>query len=473
MRWNENVTLQFVKLYLKHECLWNPSHPGYKLKYERIKAYDIMVKDFQACTTKKLSIPEVKMKIKNLRTTYMQQLNKILEKSSPDSIYEPSLIWFHEMDQCLKHVPNNRTPVYVCSQEPVVDSTEMWENDIQIENVGSINPDPLTPQLDEEFETRQESKVKPECSLSPVHFKKKIKKKKVKHVRKSSMDSNSDTGREDEFDIYGKFIAAQLRGMELQQALRIQLEIQHLIKVTCKFVKLYLRHECLWNRHHDDYRIKSAKSLASKEVIKEFKNSTGITLTEPELNIKLKSLRSTYTQEVAKIKARSTPDWTYKPSLKWFSDWDRCLRKEKLTVMSILEDENNTTVSKDSRERVWLSPNSTRDNAPTPDPFDNDYNKIILKLEPEDNTPMKGQNRKLSKKRKIKLRSPSTESSFNTVRGSHDSRMDSTEDEFDIYGKYIASQLRQMNLQKALRVQVAIQNLVSEARISDIEANNN
>lgn len=42
------------------------------------------------------------------------------------------------------------------------------------------------------------------------------------------------------------------------------------------------------------------------------------------------------------------------------------------------------------------------------------------------------------------------------------------EDEFQIYGKYIASQLRQMNLQKALRLQLAIQNLISEARISDM-----
>lgn len=42
------------------------------------------------------------------------------------------------------------------------------------------------------------------------------------------------------------------------------------------------------------------------------------------------------------------------------------------------------------------------------------------------------------------------------------------EDEFDIYGKYIASQLRNMDLHKALRLQLEIQNLVSEARMSDI-----
>ncbi|XP_068618130.1 uncharacterized protein [Battus philenor] len=42
------------------------------------------------------------------------------------------------------------------------------------------------------------------------------------------------------------------------------------------------------------------------------------------------------------------------------------------------------------------------------------------------------------------------------------------EDEFDVYGKYIASQLRQMELNKALRLQLEIQNLVSEARISEL-----
>lgn len=113
------------------------------------------------------------------------------------------------------------------SQEPVVDSSEMWQNELRTDSGEAENPDPLIPQLDEEFEPQQKHKVKPE-NLSPVHFKKKIKKKKLK-LRKSSIDSNSDGGREDEFDIYGKFIAAQLRGMELQQALRIQLEIQNLI----------------------------------------------------------------------------------------------------------------------------------------------------------------------------------------------------------------------------------------------------
>lgn len=42
------------------------------------------------------------------------------------------------------------------------------------------------------------------------------------------------------------------------------------------------------------------------------------------------------------------------------------------------------------------------------------------------------------------------------------------EDEFDIYGKFIASQLRQIDIHRALQLQLQIQSLVSEARMADM-----
>lgn len=42
------------------------------------------------------------------------------------------------------------------------------------------------------------------------------------------------------------------------------------------------------------------------------------------------------------------------------------------------------------------------------------------------------------------------------------------EDEFDIYGKYIASQLRQIDMHRALQLQLEIQSLVSQARMADL-----
>lgn len=104
MRWGETLTLQFVKIYLKHECLWNPLHLSYKNRSERESAYLKIISEFKASGGASLSIPEAKIKIKNLRTTYVQEMRKVLNKSSPDHIYEPSLVWFPEMDKCLKNI---------------------------------------------------------------------------------------------------------------------------------------------------------------------------------------------------------------------------------------------------------------------------------------------------------------------------------------------------------------------------------
>lgn len=104
MRWGETITLQFVKIYLKYECLWNPLHSSYKNRSDRESAYLQIISEFKASGGTSLSIPEAKIKIKNLRTTYVQEMRKVLNKSSPGHIYEPSLVWFPEMDKCLKNV---------------------------------------------------------------------------------------------------------------------------------------------------------------------------------------------------------------------------------------------------------------------------------------------------------------------------------------------------------------------------------
>ncbi|XP_063386827.1 uncharacterized protein LOC134672797 [Cydia fagiglandana] len=237
MRWSEAITLEFVKIYIKHECLWNPAHTGYKLKYQREEAYSSIQSDFKAATGKSLSIPEIKIKIKNLRTTYCQQVQKILQKSSPDAIYEPSLVWFHEMDQCLKHVPTNRhSTSYINTHEiPEVDSScQLWvDQDLPNENTEDSNPDPLVPHTDEEYDSNQledTENIKKERRTSPPF--KKIKKKKLKHRANNyyseSVDSTNQP-KEDEFDIYGKYIASQLRKMDERNSLKLKLQIHSLV----------------------------------------------------------------------------------------------------------------------------------------------------------------------------------------------------------------------------------------------------
>lgn len=99
---------------------------------------------------------------------------------------------------------------------------------------------------------------------------------------------------------------------------------------------------------------------------------------------------------------------------------------------------------------------------------DGDY-ILLLKNEPEETLfPKTDTNPYEIKRKKLKHQSSST-ASEGSVQGSQDSNLDlSNEDEFDIYGKYIASQLRTMNLKTSLKMKLQIQKLVSEARLSDL-----
>lgn len=109
-RWQSNLTLQFVRTYLKYECLWNPKHRDYQNRKKKEEAYKLVVHDLKDFI--KLDVNRVKFKIKSLRTTYRQEVDKILRKSTdPDHIYESTLIWFRAMDDCLKDIVPPRVPM--------------------------------------------------------------------------------------------------------------------------------------------------------------------------------------------------------------------------------------------------------------------------------------------------------------------------------------------------------------------------
>lgn len=236
---------------------------------------------------------------------------------------------------------------------------------------------------------------------------------------------------------------------------------------TYQFVKIYLSHELLWNPEHSAYRLKNKRLKAYREIIAELNETTGILLNETELKIKIKNLRSTYMQEIVKIKQRSSAEWAYKPNMKWFSEWHKCFGGIKKPVEDASTFDSQQDSIDETNQKIWLS---TEDNMEEeilePFPDDEEYT-LILKTEPRD-VPHLNETRYQNKKKKIKHRRPSTDCSERTFSESIDSSTDSKEDEFDIYGKYIASQLRKMDLQKALRVQLEIQSLVSEARLSGL-----
>lgn len=114
-------------------------------------------------------------------------------------------------------------------------SCHIWvEGDLPNDNTEESDTNPLNP-TDTECDTSKPGAslhIKKEADDSSQSFDK-VKKKKTKHQSSEqdySTDSMSESvALEDEFDIYGKYIAAQLRNMDLHKALQLQLEINNLV----------------------------------------------------------------------------------------------------------------------------------------------------------------------------------------------------------------------------------------------------
>lgn len=125
-KWRESDTIRFVELYEKAECLWNFRHPVYKNRNARDQAIQNIIKEMNlpGKQSKKINskaklllitdfgVNELKNKIKNIRSTYQQEVNKIRRsKQNFDGDimeeYKTNLAWFPIADRFLKGVINS------------------------------------------------------------------------------------------------------------------------------------------------------------------------------------------------------------------------------------------------------------------------------------------------------------------------------------------------------------------------------
>lgn len=100
-RWTSEQNIKFVELYKDQTNLWNCLDPNYKNRDLRKASLEHIRMELGLQDTN-----EVTKKIKNLRSTYNQELLKI-EKSKKsgcgtDDIYKPSIKWFDAMDYIMK-----------------------------------------------------------------------------------------------------------------------------------------------------------------------------------------------------------------------------------------------------------------------------------------------------------------------------------------------------------------------------------
>ncbi|XP_050701038.1 uncharacterized protein LOC126987771 isoform X3 [Eriocheir sinensis] len=107
--WSEEDTYKFVMLYKEHECLWNMHGRTFQVRKARQRALnDIRVK----MEMNNFGIYDVKQKIRSLRVTLQQELNKV--KKSEESgagtrdVYKPAMKWFPIMKDLMDHGQKRR-----------------------------------------------------------------------------------------------------------------------------------------------------------------------------------------------------------------------------------------------------------------------------------------------------------------------------------------------------------------------------
>lgn len=93
--------IEFIELYKSLPALWKKDSEEYANRYQRKKAYDMMIEKFREID-KDANILAVKKKINNMRTCFRRELNKLRRSEqtalTAKDIYIPSLWYFQNME---------------------------------------------------------------------------------------------------------------------------------------------------------------------------------------------------------------------------------------------------------------------------------------------------------------------------------------------------------------------------------------
>ncbi|KAJ0179130.1 hypothetical protein K1T71_004842 [Dendrolimus kikuchii] len=220
-KWRVEQTPMFLEHFKNYPTLWNFKTDGYKNRVLRAKAMRALIQDLNI---EGVNERDVKLKIKSIRTRYTCELSKIKRSTetacSPDDIYVPKLYWFKQADEFLHAVcvPRERSSSFHTSKQQS-DVTEYENSDEEQE-------------ISEDKVSEQSQKTNNEQVLASKFLASRSRKRNhdtpidrpIKEL-KPVEDDDKETA-EDEFDLFCRSLAVQLKKMPLQRALICQQKLQ-------------------------------------------------------------------------------------------------------------------------------------------------------------------------------------------------------------------------------------------------------
>ncbi|KAK5647973.1 hypothetical protein RI129_002865 [Pyrocoelia pectoralis] len=239
-RWSDEKTTLFLELYKNYPCLWDNTSDTYHKVHIREKAYNNFL---QELNLPNLTIPDIKAKIKTIRTRYCSELAKIRKSdrsgAGADDIYVPRLMWFKEADSFLRAVctPKSSTSNMKNLLTETNDITtqslerEQEENEFEESQIAEDQDEQYTEQLSNTSENAVRSSSTTAISSLPV-AKQPKKRKSMDAINdalnklKKISDDNTKVNKLHEFDVFCNSLAIQLKKMPLRRALICQERLQ-------------------------------------------------------------------------------------------------------------------------------------------------------------------------------------------------------------------------------------------------------
>ncbi|CAH4023762.1 uncharacterized protein LOC123706661 [Pieris brassicae] len=263
-KWSEDLTIQMIIEYEKREYLWNPVSEHYKNKKVREQGY---VEIINALNLVDVTVKELKNKIKNIRSSYSVELKKIrAARKAGAHAYRPSVTWFEHADRFLRaivtpsSVDNSLLEIAMSDDSDAVQdlserkspekkSPRKRRNSTRSSTPYVLNtPSPrpgtpfglsqspfgILPSSTTSFLNPPVGIATPLTSLATIYPLAKQKKTNDERsdLEPQDLSQHSENGNENEFEMFGKLIASQLRKLPLSLALDTQLKIQTLVNAA-------------------------------------------------------------------------------------------------------------------------------------------------------------------------------------------------------------------------------------------------
>ncbi|XP_053615852.1 uncharacterized protein LOC128678380 [Plodia interpunctella] len=239
---------------------------------------------------------------------------------------------------------------------------------------------------------------------------------------------------------------------------------------TTQFIHLYRQHECLWNPSSPLYKNKVARDYAYNKIQEAFK------LPVQEIKNKIKSLRSTYHQELKKVdNSKSTGNGSselYKPNLAWFKEMeflnDTFEHRRSIQIELQLQPSLQTTVKIEPPESSSETCNSTVEPPQSTSqhtsvsPQQSFTQTNVTRNDPPTTSASSTKKTVQNKRKHDKNQTLSTLQRLEKISAAINTRP--KEDEFYYFGQNVAAQLRSLPLHDALDLQSKIQMLISTER---------